>query len=639
MSHRDLTLDLPRYKEATTLFHFFINTVQDYRDNLAYIYNENGKEHQITYRQLFDEVFRLAIAFDERGIGKGDKILLVSDNRYQWILTDLALICCGAAVVPRGADTPCEELCHIYRHSEARHIIFETKELFEEHGDALLAISNAQTIFLIEDDFAGETAATPYSRLLAEKIDYGQALTGFVARGEALGPDDLLTLIYTSGTVGLPKGVQLSHGNLMHNINCVPVLISLTEKDSWLSILPSWHIFERTAEYVALSRGTTLVYSSVKTFLEDLEKYQPTLVATVPRVWEMMYTRVCAGVRKKGRFAERLFSFLLLVSTSYQKSYRRAHGRLPAFASDRGGKEAFLRITARLYSWLLYPFHSLAQRKFSMLRDRFGGRLRLAVSAGGTLADYLEEWIDAIGIRIVNAYGMTETSPAIAGRGLNSRIFGTLGPVVPETTLRIVSADGKELPMGVEGRIEVKGPQVTKGYYNNDRENQESFTEDGFLKTGDLGKLTVSGELVLTGRAKEIIVLSNGENVDPTRIENAITRFPFIQDAVLVGQDKRGLGALLVPDMEELRQYLSEKIQGFVAKEQFQKDDTVLATIKKELNRFLHTRRGFRPHEKLQNIVFLESPLKLGEEVTNTLKKKRHIIEEKYRPLINDLLR
>ena len=275
-----------------------------------------------------------------------------------------------------------------------------------------------------------------------------------------------------------------------------------------------------------------------------------------------------------------------------------------------------------------------------MVQQRFGGRLRLAISGGGSLAAYLEEWIDAVGIRIVNAYGMTECSPAIAGRGLACDVFATVGPAVPETDLRIVSEDGDILPPGEEGLIEVRGPQVTPGYYHDDEENEKSFTRDGFFKTGDLGRLTLTGELVITGRAKEIIVLASGENIDPTRIENTITMFPFIEDAVLVGQDKKGLGALLVPNLDELKEFITTRVGNYKKEgEELLADSSVIDQVKREMNKMLHPGKGFKPYEKIHGIAFLQKEFTLGEELTNTLKKKRHIIERKYKELINSLFR
>ena len=234
---------------------------------------------------------------------------------------------------------------------------------------------------------------------------------------------------------------------------------------------------------------------------------------------------------------------------------------------------------------------------------------------------------------------MTECSPAIAGRGVTCRTYGTVGPPVSWTELRVVSDVGKALPAGEEGTIEVRGAQVTKGYYRDEEENRKSFTSDGFFKTGDLGKMTINGELMITGRAKEIIVLSSGENIDPTKIENALTMFPFIQEALLVGHDKKALGALLVPNIEELKEYVAKKMSGLKKETgELLTDVKVLDQIRNDMNRILRPKLGFKPHEKLQGIIFLDKEFKLGEELTNTLKKKRHVIEKKYRKIINDLL-
>ncbi len=372
---------------------------------------------------------------------------------------------------------------------------------------------------------------------------------------------------------------------------------------------------------------------------QDLEKYRPTLVAIVPRVWESLYSRVQAGVKKKGRLASGLFAAMVRVSAAYRRYRRRYLGRFPVYAPEPWWRALQRRVPALAGMIVLYPLYKLAMKKLALVQQRFGGRLRLAISGGGTLATYLEEWIDAVGIRIVNAYGMTECSPSIAGRGLNCRVYGTVGPPVPLTEIRIASEEGEILPPGREGLIEVRGPQVTRGYYRDEEETARSFTEDGFFRTGDLGRMTLSGELVITGRAKVIIVLASGENIDPTRIENAISMFPFIQDAVLVGQDKKGLGALLIPNIDELREYARQRFSDLKEEgEELLTNSRVLDHIRHEMNRLLHPRQGFKSYEKLQGIAFLAKEFKLGEELTNTLKKKRHVIEQKYRQVINDLL-
>ncbi len=631
--------DGPRVSK--TIFDMFLDCTDRFRENTAFIYRSGDEEHFVSYGKLFEDVLLLSRAFKHHGISKGDKVMLLSDNRYAWIVTDLAIMSLGAVNVPRGADTPSMELEFIITHSDATYLIVENVELLEYHNECLKTLKQVKSTFVM----TGPSLHTlfnrtySYSDLLTDRRYTEKDVEKFIQRGKDITEDDLLTLIYTSGTTGMPKGVKLSHSNIMHNVRVIPGIIQITHSDSWLSILPSWHIFERTAEYVALAAGTTLVYSSIKTFAGDLEKYQPTLVATVPRVWESLYSRVQAGVRKKGATPMRIFRTLIWASTVFRRNKRKLFNRLPNY-NEPGSVAGMLEKGLSLMKIVIVsPLYLLAKKKLSVVQQRFGGRLRLAISGGGTLATYLEEWIDAVGIRIVNAYGMTECSPAIAGRGLTCRVYGTLGPPVPHTELRIVSEGGEAMPVGEEGLIEVKGPQVTSGYYKNEEENLKSFTEDGFFKTGDLGKLTIGGELVITGRAKEIIVLASGENIDPTRIENTISMFPFVQDAILVGQDKKGLGVLVVPNMEELKEFIGKKFSDLKKeKNELLADRNVLDHVKKEMNRLLMPKQGFKSYEKLQNIAFLDKEFKLGEELTNTLKKKRHVIEKKYRELINEIL-
>jgi len=288
----------------------------------------------------------------------------------------------------------------------------------------------------------------------------------------------------------------------------------------------------------------------------------------------------------------------------------------------------------------LYLPNKFAKNKLLLVQEKFGGRLRLAISGGGTLPEFLDEWIDAIGIRIVNAYGMTECAPAIAGRALNCNTFATVGFPVDGTDLRIIDEYDKDCKVGEIGEIILKGDQLTPGYYNNEAENKKSFTKDGYFKTGDLGKFTIKKELILTGRSKEIIVLANGENVDPSRIESAISMLPFITDTVLVGQDKKGLGMLIVPDFDKLKEYVQENFDKAIhTMEHVLEDQKILQKIKSDMNELLNYKKGFKPFEKLQNIHFLEHEFKQGEELTNTFKKKRHIIEKKYKEIIDKFIK
>jgi long-chain acyl-CoA synthetase len=479
-----------------------------------------------------------------------------------------------------------------------------------------------------------------YNDILEDRYLSSDDFAHFDHKVAALSQYDLVTIIYTSGTTGNPKGVMLNHRNILFNTEMLPPIIAITEHDLWVSILPSWHIYERTLELLALSCGSCIVYSSLKSFAADLVAYRPTLVATVPRLWESLYTKVIAAIMARGPQAYKIFCLMVKVSIRYRRARRQLRGHLPQFSKDN----LSTRLGRNLFSLcemiaLALPYW-LAQKKLAPLKDKFGGRLRMAVSGGGTLPVYLEKWLDAIGIRIANAYGMTECAPAIAGRGYNSEVFGTLGRPIAITELRVVDSEGRPVAAGVEGDVEVRGPQVFEGYFDNPEENRRAFTSDGFFHTGDLGKLTINGELVLTGRSKEIIVLASGENIDPSRIEGAIGQLPFVNDAVLVGQDRKGLAALIVPDWDKLKDYISEQFEQITEKTEDLFEDHVLRDrVKNEINRLLQAKNGFKPYEKLQKIDFLKHEFTVGEELTNTFKKRRHIIERKYRELIDRLFK
>lgn len=625
-----------------TLFDMLLNSSNEYAEHTAFVYRSSNTEFEVSYQKLFDDALILSKAFISHKVCKGSKVLLLSDNRYGWIVSDFALISIGAISVPRGSDTSSRELEYILQHAECEFLIIETEKLLKVHEEMLKKLKQLKTIFIIEGDKTHRwfDSIYSYNDILKDRTISVADTDKFIARRYTLTLDDIFTLIYTSGTTGVPKGVLLTHANIMYNVLNMPELIALDESDRWVSILPSWHIFERAAEYIALSKGCSIYYSSVKTFAADLEKYQPTVVATVPRLWESMYTKINQTLEKQNPRKARMFKLLVSISARYKYQRRMLKRQLPEFSKVSLFRRFRNHLNAFFMLLLLTPLNSFAQKKLLLVQEKFGGKLRLAISGGGSLPPYLDEWIDAIGIRIVNAYGMTECAPAIAGRSVNCDVFGTLGPPTKNTELRIVGEDGQQLSAGQVGEIEVRGKQVFPGYYDNDQENNKAFTADGFFKTGDLGKLTLTGELVITGRSKEVIVLASGENIDPSRIESEITKLPFVSDAVLVGQDKKGLGALIVPDFDQLRQFISGKFEsGEESTDQWIEDTQIINRVKAEINRLLHPKHGFKPFEKLQNIHFLDKEFKMGEELTNTLKKKRHVIETKYQEIISKLLK
>ncbi|NLY42261.1 MAG: long-chain fatty acid--CoA ligase [Desulfovibrionales bacterium] len=624
-----------------TFFHAFLQSCTTYAEKTAFVYCIGEEEFTVSYEKFFEDVLLLAKAFKARKVRQGDRVFLLSDNRYAWIVSDLALQALGAVSVPRGCDTPPSEIEYIVQHSQAEFLLIETEKLYNEYRTLIKSLK-PRGVFLIagEERHSWFEKTWSYAEMLEDRTIEPRDIEWFTSLAKERRAEDLLTIIYTSGTTGTPKGVMLTHSNIMHNVRTLPPLIELGTDDVWVSILPTWHIFERTAEYISIAQGSRLVYSTIRTFAADLEHYRPTLVATVPRIWEALYTKITTGLKKKDPRKARIFSLLVHISSTYRRNQRVIRNQLPVFAPQNVVSRAWAITTAAAQNLLLALPYRIAQKKFVLVQEKFGGRLKAAISGGGSLPPYLDEWIDAIGIRIINAYGMTECSPGIAGRGLQCDIFGTIGPAVGETELRITGDNDVELPRGTEGEIQVRGAQVFVGYYRNEEATAQAFSPDGFLRTGDLGRLTLTGELVITGRAKEIIVLASGENVDPTNIEATLSMFPFVQDAVLVGQDKKGLGALIVPDLEKLREFVLEKYNHVLEeREDALHDKQLLDRLRGEMNKLLNAKKGFKPYEKLQNIHFLDKEFTLGEELTNSFKKKRHVIEQKYKEIINRLLK
>jgi len=622
----------------TNIFQGFLDTCEKNKEKVAFVFRAGNNKFEVTYQKLFEDVLILAKAFKSKGIDKGSKVLLLSDNRYGWIVSDFALISLGAVSVPRGSDTPTKELKFILEHSEADYAILENEKLYKEHEDIFNDIK-LKNIFIIEGDSLHKFLNNIYSynEILKDREYTTDDLNNFLSRRDITGLEDPFTLIYTSGTTGVPKGVILTNKNFLANLKVIPDLVGLREDDSFVSILPSWHVFERLVEHVAVAKGCATLYSSVKNFANDLEEFKPTVVATVPRVWESLYTKINATLAKQSSTKHKIFNLLVKAAAKYNRNIRILTNKLPKFKKDFFLINFIKKFIAFIKLIFLYIPNKIARKKFKAVQEKFGGRLRLAVSGGGSLPAYLDEWIDAIGIRIVNAYGMTECAPGIAGRGLDCDVFGTLGKPLKNTIVKIVDDEGNELPPGAQGEILVKGDQVMPGYYKNDEENKKCFTEDGFFKTGDLGMLTTTGELIITGRSKEIIVLSSGENIDPSRIESEISQLPFIKDAVLVGQDKKGLAALVVPDFEALKEYIEKKYNKVSHVFKNLNDKEIVDKVKQEFNKLLHSKKGFKPYEKIHNIFFLDKEFTLGEELTNTLKKKRHYIEKKYREIIDKL--
>ncbi len=559
----------------------------------------------VSFRALRDEVRTLAAGLASLGISHGDRVALISENRAAWLAADLAIASLGAVDVPRGVDTAPAELAFILRHSAARLALVENDAVAGELArlraelPALEGIGSLQEQTEVEGVDSLAALRRRGERWLA---DHRGELE---ARASAVSGDDLLTIVYTSGTTAEPKGVMLTHGNVLSNVRTVNMVLDLGASDRFLSALPPWHMYERMMDYVALAVGAELVYTDRRRIKEDLGAMRPTLFAAVPRIWETIYDGIVGHTNKLPPAKRKMM--LGVLQLCQRVGGRRANWR------DRA--------THRLLRATLLP-------KFQRIT---GGRLRLAVSGGGALPSHVDETLLGLGIPICNGYGLTETSPVISVRTPETNRGGTIGHPLPETRVEIRGADGAALPPGDSGVIWVRGPCVMRGYYQNPERTADAL-RDGWFNTGDLGHIEPDGQLCITGRAKDTIVLASGENVEPEPVEGAIVKSRWIQQAVVVGQDRKSLGALLV---------LADAAEEAVPRSEWQVEgDLVQAArlhqlLRPELDRLLDRANGFRPSERVSAFAILHQPMSPENGLaTQTLKIKRHVVAERFADVI-----
>ncbi|MBE3092611.1 MAG: AMP-binding protein, partial [Chloroflexi bacterium] len=447
-------------------------------------------------------------------------------------------------------------------------------------------------------------------------------------------PDDLTTIIYTSGTTSDPKGVMLTNSNFMHNVINAPIAITINKDDNFLSVLPSWHVYERIVEYCALRVGASTAYSKPfkQVLLPDLKDEKPTVMCSVPRIWESLYKGIIDNVKKGSSLQKTIFNWAINLGEEYKKAEGILNGTWPLF--DRPGytpeELTQARRTVKRLGWR----YRLADKiVFKKIRKLTGGRFRFTISGGGALNETTDKFFNTIGLIITEGYGLTETSPILAGRTKKDNIMFTVGPPIPEVEIKIVDKDNhnKELPNGELGIVLVKGPMVMKGYYKNEEKTGEVI-QDGWLNTGDLGKKTYNGKyLKLMGRIKDTIVLRGGENVEPLPLEDRLKESEYINMVIVVGQDKSRLGALIVPDFETLKVYTEKENIKYKNIDELINHPKVVSLYQKEQKRLISKEHGFNPYETVMGIALLphEFTMEAGE-MTETLKMKRFEIHKKY---------
>ena len=494
----------------------------------------SGAFRPTAYRELAGRVEACALALLALGVRRGEPVGLVSENRPEWLIADLALLSIGAADVPRGCDAPPGELARILRDCGCRTVFVEDGgqaakvRALRDELPALARLIVLETAPGTEPGVSADgTPAGPeamsFEALLAAgeraRARHPRLFERVVQRGR---PGDLATILFTSGTAGEPKGVMLAHRALVHQVASMEERVLFHQGDDvWLSVLPVWHAFERIMQYAAVGTGTTLAYSrpNGRVMMEDFALLRPAWLASVPRLWEAVRAGIIRRAAAAGPARRAAFRLAMGVGRAWAWSAALFLGRLPCLRPRPRAAEVLLAAGPLA---LLAPFRLAAEALvFRRIKAALGGRFAAGICGGGALPARVDWFFAAIGIRLLEGYGLTETGPVLCVRLQRHPVLRTVGPPIPGTGLRIVDGQGRPLPPGRQGRIQARGPQVMLGYWRQPQETARVLSADGWLDTGDLGRLTRRGELCLTGRAKDTIVLRGGRTWSPRRWKRA----------------------------------------------------------------------------------------------------------------------
>ncbi len=601
-------------------------------DRLATVGNGHCRFPRLTYRELIEHVDDLAAGFIDLGLRPGDKVGMVSDNHDLWIIADLALLSIGCVTVPRGADASTAEIALCLSHAECRLALFENQALLDRVRSEIAPLER----HLLMRDVA-EGHADALDQVIARGRAFRQQREADLrARQNAVEASHLATIVYTSGTTGNPKGVMLTHGNILHNVEAVPHILDFQEGMRFVSFLPTWHTFERTIEYIVIDSGIELHYSSKRTLKADVARVRPHFLVGVPRVWETFYQGVMSNLEKLPRGKKALVDWALRGSRAFHRLERRARG-LTLDPPARVHRPSIVeRFGLRLAQTMSLLPELLAQKLvYSRLRAAMGGELTITISGGGPLPPDVDEFFVRARIPFLNGYGLTETAPVVCVRVPERNLLGTIGQPLPHTSVRIVDETGRDLGAGNRGVIQVRGPQVMQGYYRNPTATQACLTLDGWFDSGDTGMLTNEGDVMITGRAKDTIVLTGGENVEPENIEAALLASPLISDVVVVGHAQKALGALIIPNLDTIQTRLAS-LRG--TPEDLVAHPDLDRAIRAEVARLVCAERGFRVFERVSRLAYIPRPFSVEDgTLTATLKKKRQVIEHRFQGLIRSL--
>jgi long-chain acyl-CoA synthetase len=603
--------------------------------NIVALHNPHSKpEVKITYSQLSGQIQQFAAGLQTLGINMnnsdtlpyGERVSLIADNSPRWFIADQGIMTAGAVNAVRSAQAEREELLYVISHSGSTALVIEDLKTLNKLGESLNELP-IKLVVLLSDEVPPTERNFPVVNF-SQLLDIGSNNTLIATKQSS---ESLATLIYTSGTTGKPKGVMLSHRNLLHQVKNLGTVVQPKKGDIALSILPTWHSYERSGEYFLLSQGCTQIYTNLRSVKGDLKKFKPNYMIAVPRLWESIYEGVQKQFREQPAKKQSLVKFLLETSQKYIEARRICQG----LSLNHIHASFIERSQAKITELGLLLFHALGEKLvYTKVREATGGNIKHVISGGGALPAYIDNFFEIVGVEILQGYGLTETSPVTNARRPWRNLRGSSGQPIPGTEVKIVNPETRQpLPVGERGLVLLKGPQIMQGYYQNPEATTKAIDTEGWFDSGDLGWVTPENDLVLTGRAKDTIVLTNGENIEPQPIEDACLRSPYIDQIMLVGQDQRSIGALIVPNLEALEKWAETQNNS-------QKIDLeskiVQDLFRQELNREVQNRPSYRADDRIGPFKLIEEQFSIENGLmTQTLKIRRHVIMARYCDIIN----
>ena len=573
-----------------------------YDKNDAILSKKDGKYQPISSRELYRRVGKLHLALKQVGVSKGDRCALLSENRWEWSVTDFALMTAGAVSVPIYPTLTHEQILFMLEHSECRVVFVSSLDQLEKIRKIWDKLPNLEGIVVFDRAPKGDERIITVSKLIGSEPLSEEEIQEFETAMSRVEPDDLASLIYTSGTTGTPKGVMLTHRNFGSSVQDNP--LQVTTHDVCLSFLPLSHVAERVADYIFFYGGATVAYAeSMEAVPKNMQELRPTMALAVPRFFEKIHSKVMAAVMAGSPMRRRLFEWALATG-------KRA---LPYLAAGESPPLA-LRLQATVADALV----------FRKLRKRLGGRFRLFASGSAPLAKHLGEFFAIVGVPIFEAYGLTESTAIISINTPAEWKIGTVGKVVRNTEVRIAD----------DGEILARGPAIMQGYYKLPDATAEVL-KDGWFYTGDIGQLDSDGFLSITDRKKDLFKTSGGKYIAPQPIENHLKTSPYVSMAVVVAEARKFPCALIIPEFDKLRQWAKENGIEFRNHSELVKDTRIKLFMEAEIQR---TVEELPRYEKPKKIVLLDRELTIEDgEITPTMKVRRRAVEMKFARQIDAL--